>query len=579
MRVLWMSNAPHCNSGYGVVTSEVCKRIAKGSTFPTKWDKPVDLAIFAYWGLKGGMNNWNGILVYPNDPEDYGNKLAEMYYKEFNADVLISLMDVWVLDQKVFRRFNWVPYFPIDHMEVPPIVMSHLTSRVYAITMSKFGHKKALEKGIDNTYVPHGVDTKAYCPNHKYRRTLRDSIGIKDDDFVVGSVASNIGERKNWEAMIEVFAEFHKRHRNTRFLAYTQPRHKAGLRNIPEYVKSLGLDDCFHFPPTTMLFRGAVQPEMSALYNAMDVFLLLSKGEGFGIPILEAQACGVPVIVTDFTSMTELCASKWLVEVERLEWSYQSTRRAVADRQSALDRLEQAYWMWEEGHYQDKRAEARQFALQYDWDKIVPEYWIPCLSKIESIIKQPDDFEEIAKRRVRLGFEETAVYWNRMGVLRQLLMGRRRVLDVGCGHQEPIYVCNFEEAVAMDTSQVALDSLKKPSVEYLVPFRGQVVKGDIREIPFPDDEFEVAIASECIEHLPSLEDARRALAELIRVAPEVIVTVPYGYWEEKSHHIQFTPKILQSILPENVKSKLINFPYVDEAARTGNIVLRFRRAE
>lgn len=37
-------------------------------------------------------------------------------------------------------------------------------------------------------------------------------------------------------------------------------------------------------------------------------------GEGFGIPIIEAQAAGCPVIVTDCTAMTELCLSGWLIE-------------------------------------------------------------------------------------------------------------------------------------------------------------------------------------------------------------------------------------------------------------------------
>jgi glycosyltransferase involved in cell wall biosynthesis len=46
--------------------------------------------------------------------------------------------------------------------------------------------------------------------------------------------------------------------------------------------------------------------EMNSIYNAMDVFFLSTSGEGFGIPIVEAMSCGVPVIATDYTTTEEL---------------------------------------------------------------------------------------------------------------------------------------------------------------------------------------------------------------------------------------------------------------------------------
>jgi glycosyltransferase involved in cell wall biosynthesis len=46
--------------------------------------------------------------------------------------------------------------------------------------------------------------------------------------------------------------------------------------------------------------------EMNKVYNVMDVFMLSTSGEGFGIPILEAMACEVPCVVTDYTTTYEL---------------------------------------------------------------------------------------------------------------------------------------------------------------------------------------------------------------------------------------------------------------------------------
>jgi glycosyltransferase involved in cell wall biosynthesis len=62
------------------------------------------------------------------------------------------------------------------------------------------------------------------------------------------------------------------------------------------------------------LHLGIPAEKMALLYNGFDVLASPSYGEGFGVPILEAQACGVPVIVTDWTAMTELMGAGWLVD-------------------------------------------------------------------------------------------------------------------------------------------------------------------------------------------------------------------------------------------------------------------------
>jgi glycosyltransferase involved in cell wall biosynthesis len=54
---------------------------------------------------------------------------------------------------------------------------------------------------------------------------------------------------------------------------------------------------------------------MAKIYSAMDVLLNPAMGEGFGITVLEAQACGTPAIVTDFSAMTEVCGGGLACEV------------------------------------------------------------------------------------------------------------------------------------------------------------------------------------------------------------------------------------------------------------------------
>ena len=81
---------------------------------------------------------------------------------------------------------------------------------------------------------------------------------------------------------------------------------------------------------------------MAATYATLDVLLNASMGEGFGLTVLEAQACGVPAIVTDFTAMSEVCGAGWKVGYER-HWTDQSSWQARPHVEEIVESLEACY--------------------------------------------------------------------------------------------------------------------------------------------------------------------------------------------------------------------------------------------
>jgi glycosyltransferase involved in cell wall biosynthesis len=101
-------------------------------------------------------------------------------------------------------------------------------------------------------------------------------------------------------------------------------------------------------------------------------------GEGFGIPILEAQACGTPVIVGDWTAMSELCFSGWKVAKSDAipVWNALHTFQYLPKSEAIAEKLEAAYKM--RGN-QDYRKRARDGAMKYDADKVTEKYWLPTL--------------------------------------------------------------------------------------------------------------------------------------------------------------------------------------------------------
>jgi glycosyltransferase involved in cell wall biosynthesis len=121
---------------------------------------------------------------------------------------------------------------------------------------------------------------------------------------------------------------------------------------------------------------------MQYAYNSMDVLMSASKGEGFGIPIVEAQACGTPVIVGDWTSMGELCFSGWKIGKDEAEREYDAFFHSFwykVHATAVADRLFAAYEMRGNQDYADR---ARNGAKAYDADKVTEKYWRPVLADI-----------------------------------------------------------------------------------------------------------------------------------------------------------------------------------------------------
>jgi glycosyltransferase involved in cell wall biosynthesis len=107
-------------------------------------------------------------------------------------------------------------------------------------------------------------------------------------------------------------------------------------------------------------------------------------GEGFGLPIMEAQACGCPVVTTDFSAMTELTVNGIATQPAQLVWSPLNSWAAVPSVAAIEAALEEIYnWPTE---VRNSHAERGILTMRerYDWDMCVRRYWLPFLARVES---------------------------------------------------------------------------------------------------------------------------------------------------------------------------------------------------
>jgi len=392
MKILWVSNAPWASTGYGVQTKLFYPRIqALGH----------EIQLMANWGLQGAVLNLDEkTRVYPIGFDRHGNDIIASHAAHLKADVVITLYDSWVFHQECMSRVRWVPWMPVDNDPLPLAVERAMSYAYQPIAYSKFGYEKLKEKGFDPRYVPHGVDLKVYKPGD--RAKARGTFNLPDDVFMAAMVAANKGapSRKCFAEVMYAWRHFIEDHPGSVLYIHTHAGPEMVGLNLPELMKLLDM------PKGAIMFcdpywntLGFPEWYMADIYRAADVLVNPSMGEGFGLPILEAQACGCPVIVGNWTSMPELLFAGWPVGGQPFytpvgSWQFVPY---INDIQAALEEA------WKARGVKALRKKARKGALPYDADRVAQEHWKPVLDELAKEVAEGGALEMVQLGGVERG--------------------------------------------------------------------------------------------------------------------------------------------------------------------------------
>ena len=402
MRILFHTTSPQCHSGYGVACRELVTRLkAQGHFIRVATKHP-------YFGWQ----EWNGIEICDGTRVDLLNQMIE----EEKFNYVFSLWDIWQLfEKRHFPKEKWVAYVPIDTEWISErlakvclgtdIVVERLKEEAakkvgspargpgYHIAMSKHGVRELESIDIKPLYVPLGVDLKTFKPVPKWRKFFRDNFGYDDSHFVIGSVGLNYGDdRKGFIPLLRAFKIFHDRHPEARLYLHTHAMGKFdGTINYLKIAGMLGISEWISWPDQLANDFGRIDEDwLCSAYNGMDVFCLPSRGEGFGLPLVEAQACGIPIITTDTTTGPELSANEeWLIKVSKNSLRYlpNNTWRYEIGEEPIIEALEKAYVVWKNGDWQFHKNQALKKAKEYGWNIIFKKNWEPIFSLLENQLK------------------------------------------------------------------------------------------------------------------------------------------------------------------------------------------------
>lgn len=131
------------------------------------------------------------------------------------------------------------------------------------------------------------IDAHKYTYNIITRKRKREEFGIDEKTLVVGHVG-RFSPPKNHSFIIDVFNALHKKNSNSKLLLVGDGE---GRSLIEKKIKQLELQE-------HVLLLGK-RTDVNEIMQAMDVFLFPSTYEGLGIVVIEAQASGMPCLISD----------------------------------------------------------------------------------------------------------------------------------------------------------------------------------------------------------------------------------------------------------------------------------------
>lgn len=379
MKILIASNGGWCNTGYGIQTGYWAPRLKSLGH---------DVEVFAFYGLRGNKIEYDGVTYYPKANQKHGADIIEARVKRLRPDVLITIYDPWVFPSDLGKRIRptlWIPWMPVDHDPVPGLVLSKIESAYKPVSYSKWGRRMLRDAGVANAgYIPLGVDTSIFNRDIISKKKARDFMDLPQDGFIVGHVGVNkeYPSRKCFDLNMQAFRILLEEEPNAHLYIHSYVGTEKGGLNLVNMAKAYGIEKHVHFPDQYRYVDGFTPKEMACMYRSLDVYLGTTRSEGFGLPIVEAQACGVPAITTEFSSMPELTASGWLVEPVMKIMTMLYSHQSLPSVEGTAKRLIESSKLSKSAYEQVSQSASR-FAEDFDCDKLLSKYWEPFLKEIE----------------------------------------------------------------------------------------------------------------------------------------------------------------------------------------------------
>ena len=469
----------------------------------------------------------NGYQVVVGNFQHAGEPLTvdgAVHFPLFDADTIPIFLEKTRPDLAIGYFSHWVPpysrigslceklgvrymqYVTLEFSSVSLHWLEPLTHCNFFAVSSDFSRRLLLKHGVPEEKIKvvyHGVDMSVYRPIEP-----RPRFAGYEDKLFFGFVARN-SVRKGFSHIMRAFAMLPKKVRESSMLYFHTARKEESVSmlgptrgwDIPLLAVKYNLQGKILLPDERATkWMGYSEEELARTYNALDVYTHASTGEGFGLPILEAMACGLPVIASANTSVPEVVGDAGILtpcfeeDDETLDGFTISSPKIRPMAEAMLELYQNEPLRRKLGRLAQERAR------QFTWSRAINGF----CEAVEQALRQ----DRIGPGVLRASepIEAEGVWLPHANLIPQ---GRGRCLDVGSG-PSALWKWVIEER---GYEYVSLDRKSSKKVD---------VVAEVPPLPFGDKAFELVFSRNLLEHLPT-EKQLEFLEECRRVGKKALV--------------------------------------------------------
>jgi len=254
--------------------------------------------------------------------------------KEFKPDIVHANMFHANIIARISRIFHTIPKLICSaHSNNEGGSLRMLTYRMtdFLSDINTNVSEKAIEHFVNNKWfskkksicVYNGINVNIFKPDENTRNLYRSKYSIKPEDFLFLYVR-RLTKIKDVSTLLNAFQIVSTQKENVKLLIVGEGEEKTNLEN---QSKELGIENLVTF--------AGKQNDTWNYYNAADCFVLTSSWEGFGIVLVEAMSCGLPVLATNAGGCAEIINdNNYMIEVGDF--------RTLSDKMLSISRLDSA---------------------------------------------------------------------------------------------------------------------------------------------------------------------------------------------------------------------------------------------